>query len=138
MTPWKPSSPRRSPRYELRRRQLYHRGWTTTAGFGLGPDDSLKTPDADRSSCGSATCSQLAATDSPWTPRRADPRKYRVTIPPSTRPAYLKGPKGKGEAELWCASATPRGVFEVADAVQYVVLRAVRIVHVSAADPASV
>lgn len=43
----------------------------------------------------------------------------RVTIPPSTRPVYLKGPKGKGEAELWVRVGNSTRRLEVADTVQY-------------------
>ena len=55
----------------------------------------------------------------------------RVTIPPSTRPVYLKGPKGKGEAELWVRVGNSTRRLEVADAVQYVAARWPESVRVS-------
>lgn len=55
----------------------------------------------------------------------------RVTIPPSTRPVYLKGPKGKGEAELWVRVGNSTRRLEVADAVQYVATRWPESVRVS-------
>ena len=55
----------------------------------------------------------------------------RVTIPPSTRPVYLKGPKGKGEAELWVRVGNSTRRLEVADAVQYVAARWPETVRVS-------
>lgn len=42
-----------------------------------------------------------------------------MTIPPSMRPVYLKGPKGKGEAELWVRVGNSTRRLEVADTVQY-------------------
>ena len=54
-----------------------------------------------------------------------------MTIPPSTRPVYLKGPKGKGEAELWVRVGNSTRRLEVADAVQYVALRWPESVRVS-------
>lgn len=55
----------------------------------------------------------------------------RVTIPPSARPVYLKGPKGKGEAELWVRVGNSTRRLEVADAVQYVAARWPETVRVS-------
>ena len=55
----------------------------------------------------------------------------RVTIPPSARPVYLKGPKGKGEAELWVRVGNSTRRLEVADAVQYVAARWPESVRVS-------
>lgn len=46
-----------------------------------------------------------------------------MTIPPCARPVYLKGPKGKGEAELWVRVGNSTRRLEVADAVQYVAMR---------------
>ena len=40
-----------------------------------------------------------------------------MAIPPSTRPVYLKGPKGKGEAELWVRVGNSTRRLEVTDAV---------------------
>ena len=54
-----------------------------------------------------------------------------MTIPPSTRPVYLKGPKGKGEAELWVRVGNSTRRLEVADAVQYVATRWPESVRVS-------
>ena len=54
-----------------------------------------------------------------------------MTIPPSTRPVYLKGPKGKGEAELWVRVGNSTRRLEVADAVQYVAARWPESVRVS-------
>ena len=54
-----------------------------------------------------------------------------MTIPPSTRPVYLKGPKGKGEAELWVRVGNSTRHLEVADAVQYVAARWPESVRVS-------
>lgn len=54
-----------------------------------------------------------------------------MTIPPSTRPVYLKGPKGKGEAELWVRVGNSTRRLEVADAVQYVATRWPEFVRVS-------
>ena len=54
-----------------------------------------------------------------------------MTIPPSTRPVYLKGPKGKGEAELWVRVGNSTRRLEVADAVQYVASRWPKTVRVS-------
>lgn len=52
-------------------------------------------------------------------------------IPPPTRPEYLKGPKGKGEAELWVRVGNSTRRLEVADAVQYVAARWPETVRVS-------
>ena len=54
-----------------------------------------------------------------------------MTIPPSTRPVYLKGPKGKGEAELWVRVGNSTRRLEVTDAVQYVAARWPESVRVS-------
>ena len=54
-----------------------------------------------------------------------------MTIPPSARPVYLKGPKGKGEAELWVRVGNSTRRLEVADAVQYVAARWPETVRVS-------
>ena len=54
-----------------------------------------------------------------------------MTIPPSSRPVYLKGPKGKGEAELWVRVGNSTRRLEVADAVQYVAARWPESVRVS-------
>ena len=54
-----------------------------------------------------------------------------MTIPPSMRPVYLKGPKGKGEAELWVRVGNSTRRLEVADAVQYVATRWPESVRVS-------
>lgn len=47
-----------------------------------------------------------------------------MTIPPALGPVYLRGPKGRGEAELWVRVgnfSTRR--LDVTDAVQYVAMR---------------
>ena len=44
---------------------------------------------------------------------------------------YLKGPKGKGEAELWVRVGNSTRRLEVADAVQYVAARWPETVRVS-------
>lgn len=46
-------------------------------------------------------------------------------------PVYLKGPKGKGEAELWVRVGNSTRRLEVADAVQYVATRWPESVRVS-------
>ena len=56
-------------------------------------------------------------------------------IPPPTRPEYLKGPKGKGEAELWVRVGNSTRRLEVADAVQYVAARWPETVRVSPLTP---
>ena len=55
----------------------------------------------------------------------------RVTIPPALGPVYLRGPKGKGEAELWVHVGNSTRRLEVADAVQYVAARWPETVRVS-------
>ena len=44
----------------------------------------------------------------------------RVTIPPSPRPVYLLGSKGKGAPELWVRVGNSTRRLEVSDAVLYV------------------
>ena len=55
----------------------------------------------------------------------------RVTIPPSPRPVYLLGPKGKGAPELWVRVGNSTRRLEVSDAVLYVSQRWPEAVRVS-------
>lgn len=105
--------------------------------IGLGPDyATLKTPDADRfelwirdlwgqrlgtNAAALPLLDFAEATDLQEGYERQE--VCRVTIPPSTRPVYLKGSKGKGEAELWVRVGNSTRRLEVADAVQYVAAR---------------
>ncbi len=113
--------------------------------IGLGPDyATLKTPDADRFELwirdlwGQRLGTNAAALPLLDFAEASDPQEgygpqevCRVTIPPSTRPVYLKGPKGKGEAELWVRVGNSTRRLEVADAVQYVAARWPESVRVS-------
>ena len=113
--------------------------------IGLGPDyATLKTPDADRFELwvrdlwGQRLGTNAAALPLLDFAEASDPQEgygpqevCRVTIPPSTRPVYLKGPKGKGEAELWVRVGNSTRRLEVADAVQYVAARWPETVRVS-------
>ena len=113
--------------------------------IGLGPDyATLKTPDADRFELwirdlwGQRLGTNTAALPLLDFAEASDPQEgyerqevCRVTIPPSTRPVYLKGPKGKGEAELWVRVGNSTRRLEVADAVQYVATRWPESVRVS-------
>lgn len=113
--------------------------------IGLGPDyATLKTPDSDRFELwirdlwGQRLGTNAAALPLLDFAEASDPQEgygpqevCRVTIPPSTRPVYLKGPKGKGEAELWVRVGNSTRRLEVADAVQYVALRWPESVRVS-------
>ena len=113
--------------------------------IGLGPDyATLKTPDADRFELwirdlwGQRLGTNAAALPLLDFAEASDPQEgygpqevCRVTIPPSTRPVYLKGPKGKGEAELWVRVGNSTRRLEVADAVQYVATRWPESVRVS-------
>ena len=113
--------------------------------IGLGPDyATLKTPDADRFELwirdlwGQRLGTNAAALPLLDFAEASDPQEgygpqevCRVTIPPSTRPVYLKGPKGKGEAELWVRVGNSTRRLEVSDAVQYVAARWPETVRVS-------
>lgn len=113
--------------------------------IGLGPDyATLKTPDADRFELwirdlwGQRLGTNAAALPLLDFAEASDPQEgygpqevCRVTIPPSTRPVYLKGPKGKGEAELWVRVGNSTRRLEVTDAVQYVAARWPESVRVS-------
>ena len=46
-----------------------------------------------------------------------------MTIPPALGPVYLRGPKGKGEVELWVRVGNSTRRLDVTDAVQYVAMR---------------
>ena len=113
--------------------------------IGLGPDyATLKTPDADRFELWIRDLwGQRMGTNAATLPRldfaeATDPQDgyerqdvCRVTIPPSPRPVYLRGPKGKGEAELWVRVGNSTRRLEVVDAVQYVSTRWPESVRVS-------
>lgn len=113
--------------------------------IGLGPDyETLKTPDADRFELWIRDLwRQRLGTNAAALPRldfaeASQPQEgyecqevCRVTIPPSPRPVYLRGPKSKGEAELWVRVGNSTRRLEVADAVQYVSLRWPESVRVS-------
>ena len=113
--------------------------------IGLGPDYStLKAPDADRFELWIRDLwRQRMGTNAAALPRldfaeASDPQDgyerqevCRVTIPPSPRPVYLRGPKGKGEAELWVRVGNSTRRLEVVDAVQYVSIRWPESVRVS-------
>ena len=89
--------------------------------IGLGPDyATLKTPDADRFELwirdlwGQRLGTNAAALPLLDFAEASDPQGgyerqevCRVTIPPSTRPVYLKGPKGKGEGARRQLDAAP-------------------------------
>lgn len=113
--------------------------------IGMGPDYStLKTPDSDRFELWIRDMwGQRMGTNAAALPRldfaeASDPQEgyerqevCRVTIPPSPHPVYLRGPKGKGEAELWVRVGNSTRRLEVADAVQYVSTRWPESVRVS-------
>ena len=113
--------------------------------IGLGPDyATLKTPDADRFELWIRDLwRQRMGTNAATLPRldfaeATDPQDgyerqevCRVTIPPSPHPVYLRGPKGKGEAELWVRVGNSTRHLEVVDAVQYVSTRWPESVRVS-------
>ncbi len=113
--------------------------------IGMGPDYStLKTPDSDRFELWIRDMwGQRMGTNAAALPRldfaeASDPQEgyerqevCRVTIPPSPHPVYLRGPKGKGEAELWVRVGNSTRRLEVADAVQYVSIRWPESVRVS-------
>ena len=113
--------------------------------IGMGPDYStLKTPDSDRFELWIRDMwGQRMGTNAAALPRldfaeASDPQEgyerqevCRVTIPPSPHPVYLRGPKGKGEAELWVRVGNSTLRLEVADAVQYVSIRWPESVRVS-------
>lgn len=113
--------------------------------IGMGPDYStLKTPDSDRFELWIRDMwGQRMGTNAAALPRldfaeASDPQDgyerqevCRVTIPPSPHPVYLRGPKGKGEAELWVRVGNSTRRLEVADAVQYVSIRWPESVRVS-------
>ena len=54
-----------------------------------------------------------------------------MTIPPALGPVYLRGPKGRGEAELWVRVGNSTRRLDVTDAVQYVSMRWPETVRVS-------
>ena len=105
--------------------------------IGLGPDyATLKSPDADRFELwirdlwGQRLGTNAAGLPSIDFAPATDPQEgyeaqevCRVTIPPAAGPVYLRGPKGKGEAELWVRVGNSTRRLEVTDAVQYVSLR---------------
>ena len=111
--------------------------------IGMGPDYStLKTPDSDRFELWIRDMwGQRMGTNAAALPRldfaeASDPQEgyerqevCRVIIPP--HPVYLRGPKGKGEAELWVRVGNSTRRLEVADAVQYVSIRWPESVRVS-------
>ena len=113
--------------------------------IGMGPDYStLKTPDSDRFELWIRDMwGQRMGTNAAALPRldfaeASDPQEgyerqevCRVIIPPSPHPVYLRGPKGKGEAELWVRVGNSTRRLEVADAVQYVSIRWPESVRVS-------
>ena len=113
--------------------------------IGLGPDyATLKTPDADRFELwirdlwGQRLGTNAAALPLLDFAEASDPQEgyerqevCRVTIPPALGPVYLRGPKGKGEAELWVRVGNSTRRLEVADAVQYVATRWPETVRVS-------
>lgn len=113
--------------------------------IGMGPDYStLKTPDSDRFELWIRDMwGQRMGTNAAALPRldfseASDPQEgyerqevCRVTIPPSPHHVYLRGPKGKGEAELWVRVGNSTRRLEVADAVQYVSIRWPESVRVS-------
>lgn len=113
--------------------------------IGMGPDYStLKTPDSDRFELWIRDMwGQRMGTNAAALPRldfaeASDPQEgyvrqevCRVTIPPSPHPVYLRGPKGKGEAELWVRVGNSTRRLEVTDAVQYVSTRWPESVRVS-------
>ena len=113
--------------------------------IGLGPDyATLKTPDADRFELwirdlwGQRLGTNAAALPLLDFAEATDPQEgyerqevCRVTIPPALGPVYLRGPKGKGEAELWVRVGNSTRRLEVADAVQYVSTRWPESVRVS-------
>ena len=105
--------------------------------IGLGPDyATLKTPDADRfelwirdlwgqrlgtNAAALPILDFAEATDLQEGYERQE--VCRVTIPPALGPVYLRGPKGKGEAELWVRVGNSTRRLDVTDAVQYVAMR---------------
>ena len=105
--------------------------------IGLGPDyATLKTPDADRFELwirdlwGQRLGTNAAALPLLDFAEASDPQEgygpqdvCRVTIPPALGPVYLRGPKGKGEAELWVRVGNSTRRLDVTDAVQYVAMR---------------
>ena len=105
--------------------------------IGLGPDyATLKTPDADRFELwirdlwGQRLGTNAAALPILDFAEASDPQEgygpqdvCRVTIPPALGPVYLRGPKGKGEAELWVRVGNSTRRLDVTDAVQYVSMR---------------
>lgn len=112
---------------------------------GLGPDyATLKSPDADRFELWIRDLwRQRLGTNAAALPRMdfaeaTEPQEgyerqevCRVTIPPSPRPVYLRGAKGKRDEELWVRVGNSTRRLEVADAVQYVSLRWPESVRVS-------
>ena len=102
--------------------------------IGLGPDyATLKTPDADRFELwirdlwGQRLGTNAAALPLLDFAEATEPQEgygpqdvCRVTIPPALGPVYLRGPKGKGEAELWVRVGNSTRRLDVTDAVQYV------------------
>ena len=105
--------------------------------IGLGPDyATLKTPDADRFELwirdlwGQRLGTNAAALPLLDFAEATDPQEgyerqdvCRVTIPPALGPVYLRGPKGRGEAELWVRVGNSTRRLDVTDAVQYVAMR---------------
>ena len=105
--------------------------------IGLGPDyATLKTPDADRFELWIRDLwGQRLGTNAAALPildfcEATDPQDgygpqevCRVTIPPAAVPVYLRGPKGKGEAELWVRVGNSTRRLEVSDAVEYITHR---------------
>ena len=107
----------------------------------IGLDDdyaTLKSPDADRFELWmrgmwgqrlGTNAAALPILDFASAPSGGD--VCRVTIPPSPRPVYLLGPKGKGAPELWVRVGNSTRRLEVSDAVLYVSQRWPEAVRVS-------
>ena len=105
--------------------------------IGLGPDyATLKSPDADRFELwirdlwGQRLGTNAAALPSIDFAPATDPQEgyeaqevCRVAVPPSPRPVYLLGPKGKGTPELWVRVGNSTRRLEIPDAVEYIAHR---------------